>query len=617
MYNPITDTEHSQRTGYHNYHLPPYAGPPPPPPPIVNGHLGQQQESRGPPTLTHRSSLERPDYGYLPSSSFPLDQSPSSTLYHPPAHSYTAQAHSRGSPQLEPSRSHRPPSELPHSNETPVAPIKPTLKRNQACLQCRRRKLKCDAARPHCKTCLRSYNHALRGAEAARRERIRDRQRERGVEEKDELEDDGEEPPAESFIPPLSCTYEDPIEIQAKRQESAALTQKRYGQQIGAARILVEGLAGGSGRVRVDSSGDEGWDGARSNARKRSVGSLVGDSDTVDEGRAGKKRDRNVARTSKRATSRMAMDMEGVDRKEPRSREPEGRSNHGDPDPRSRTITTPAAPSPSLFSRRPSVLTDNTYRPPPQSYPPPPPPHSHQNNLPPPPLTNPSYPFRNAQPQPPLPSLPPHGPPMNGHRMMHPGQSNWGYGHPMAPGPPPPPHGIPVRGYENYGSPYDRPAIPKEYPSEMPFPPHGQAAPSPMDMSSMNRPFSSNGPPPRTGSSGAEGSAYSQSRKSSFAARANLGPIDPGPMTPIGASDQAGPPLGHRNTFIQNSEVIPTPSSMRMNNTPIPIPPSEPMPPAPWNGLGPGPLPSMPPVIRNSEAVENTKLKSKICKLFL
>ncbi|KAJ7181763.1 hypothetical protein C8R43DRAFT_970368 [Mycena crocata] len=35
------------------------------------------------------------------------------------------------------------------------------LKRNQACHQCRRRKLKCDAKRPACTTCLRSWNHAV------------------------------------------------------------------------------------------------------------------------------------------------------------------------------------------------------------------------------------------------------------------------------------------------------------------------------------------------------------------------------------------------------------------------------------------------------------------------
>ncbi|EKD04083.1 hypothetical protein A1Q2_01558 [Trichosporon asahii var. asahii CBS 8904] len=38
------------------------------------------------------------------------------------------------------------------------------LRRNQACLACRRRKLKCDAVRPHCSTCIRSYKHLLRTA---------------------------------------------------------------------------------------------------------------------------------------------------------------------------------------------------------------------------------------------------------------------------------------------------------------------------------------------------------------------------------------------------------------------------------------------------------------------
>ncbi|EUC65339.1 fungal specific transcription factor domain protein [Rhizoctonia solani AG-3 Rhs1AP] len=34
----------------------------------------------------------------------------------------------------------------------------PALRRNQACQQCRRRKLKCDAGRPHCGTCVRQWN---------------------------------------------------------------------------------------------------------------------------------------------------------------------------------------------------------------------------------------------------------------------------------------------------------------------------------------------------------------------------------------------------------------------------------------------------------------------------
>ncbi|ORY32255.1 hypothetical protein BCR39DRAFT_523592 [Naematelia encephala] len=38
------------------------------------------------------------------------------------------------------------------------------LRRNQACLACRRRKLKCDAQRPHCSTCVRSYKHLMRTA---------------------------------------------------------------------------------------------------------------------------------------------------------------------------------------------------------------------------------------------------------------------------------------------------------------------------------------------------------------------------------------------------------------------------------------------------------------------
>ncbi|KIL70734.1 hypothetical protein M378DRAFT_194984 [Amanita muscaria Koide BX008] len=35
------------------------------------------------------------------------------------------------------------------------------LKRNQACHQCRRRKLKCDAQKPSCSTCIRSHNHTI------------------------------------------------------------------------------------------------------------------------------------------------------------------------------------------------------------------------------------------------------------------------------------------------------------------------------------------------------------------------------------------------------------------------------------------------------------------------
>ncbi|TXT08720.1 hypothetical protein VHUM_02848 [Vanrija humicola] len=39
------------------------------------------------------------------------------------------------------------------------------LKRNHACLQCKKRKVKCDAVRPTCNPCLRSHAHALRSAQ--------------------------------------------------------------------------------------------------------------------------------------------------------------------------------------------------------------------------------------------------------------------------------------------------------------------------------------------------------------------------------------------------------------------------------------------------------------------
>ncbi|GMK56536.1 hypothetical protein CspeluHIS016_0303760 [Cutaneotrichosporon spelunceum] len=39
------------------------------------------------------------------------------------------------------------------------------LKRNHACLQCKRRKVKCDAVRPTCNPCMRSHAHALRSAQ--------------------------------------------------------------------------------------------------------------------------------------------------------------------------------------------------------------------------------------------------------------------------------------------------------------------------------------------------------------------------------------------------------------------------------------------------------------------
>lgn len=38
----------------------------------------------------------------------------------------------------------------------------PQLKRNAACLPCRRRRIKCDAAKPHCSSCVRSYHFLAR-----------------------------------------------------------------------------------------------------------------------------------------------------------------------------------------------------------------------------------------------------------------------------------------------------------------------------------------------------------------------------------------------------------------------------------------------------------------------
>ncbi|KAJ7103426.1 hypothetical protein B0H15DRAFT_812191 [Mycena belliarum] len=52
-------------------------------------------------------------------------------------------------------------SSTSHSASNPSRPEPSPLKRNQACHQCRRRKLKCDAKRPTCSTCIRSHAHAL------------------------------------------------------------------------------------------------------------------------------------------------------------------------------------------------------------------------------------------------------------------------------------------------------------------------------------------------------------------------------------------------------------------------------------------------------------------------
>lgn len=39
------------------------------------------------------------------------------------------------------------------------------LKRNRACLQCRKRKVKCDALKPVCSPCLRTHAHVVRSAQ--------------------------------------------------------------------------------------------------------------------------------------------------------------------------------------------------------------------------------------------------------------------------------------------------------------------------------------------------------------------------------------------------------------------------------------------------------------------
>ncbi|KAJ7631110.1 hypothetical protein FB45DRAFT_990906 [Roridomyces roridus] len=55
-------------------------------------------------------------------------------------------------------------SVLSNGGTRPAPHLNP-LKRNQACHQCRRRKLKCDAKRPACSTCIRSHSHAVAHAQ--------------------------------------------------------------------------------------------------------------------------------------------------------------------------------------------------------------------------------------------------------------------------------------------------------------------------------------------------------------------------------------------------------------------------------------------------------------------
>ncbi|KAL1951612.1 hypothetical protein VTO73DRAFT_761 [Trametes versicolor] len=45
--------------------------------------------------------------------------------------------------------------------KAPPPSARPALRRNQACLSCRKRKLKCDAARPHCTTCVKQWQSLI------------------------------------------------------------------------------------------------------------------------------------------------------------------------------------------------------------------------------------------------------------------------------------------------------------------------------------------------------------------------------------------------------------------------------------------------------------------------
>ncbi|KAG1755187.1 uncharacterized protein EDB91DRAFT_278719 [Suillus paluster] len=50
---------------------------------------------------------------------------------------------------------------MPKAAPTASATNRPALRRNQACRPCRKRKLKCDAARPHCSTCVKQWQSLI------------------------------------------------------------------------------------------------------------------------------------------------------------------------------------------------------------------------------------------------------------------------------------------------------------------------------------------------------------------------------------------------------------------------------------------------------------------------
>ncbi|WWC65309.1 uncharacterized protein I303_107926 [Kwoniella dejecticola CBS 10117] len=53
-------------------------------------------------------------------------------------------------------------SEPPKTKQRKLNRTLPQLKRNAACLPCRRRRIKCDAGKPHCSSCVRSYHFLAR-----------------------------------------------------------------------------------------------------------------------------------------------------------------------------------------------------------------------------------------------------------------------------------------------------------------------------------------------------------------------------------------------------------------------------------------------------------------------
>lgn len=68
------------------------------------------------------------------------------------------------------------------------------LHRNQACLPCRRRRIKCDASRPHCSSCVRSFRFLART-----------------------------QPDAERDAKGIQCVYEDGTENETEEEEPTSM----------------------------------------------------------------------------------------------------------------------------------------------------------------------------------------------------------------------------------------------------------------------------------------------------------------------------------------------------------------------------------------------------------